>query len=119
MAEVQIENKGRGRPKKANNKRPIEITPPVVPANPLQLIHLETNEEGESTAKRGRGRPKGSTKPNQFSKKPPVPGRGRGRPKGSTKPNQFSNQPPVPGRVRGRPKNNEDEEVIKSSEVEI
>lgn len=81
MAEAQIEKKGRGRPTKANNKRPIEIALQVVPATPLQLIHQEADEAGESPAKRGRGRPKGSTKSNPFSKKPPVPGRGRGRPK--------------------------------------
>ena len=52
---------------------------------PKEKLAPAEGESGEPVVKRGRGRPKGSTKKKDAPTKPTGPKRPRGRPKGSVK----------------------------------
>lgn len=75
MPEVEApEKRKRGRPRKE----------PATPAASADALSTE-KESAEPVVKRGRGRPKGSTKKKDADPKPAGPKRPRGRPKGSVK----------------------------------
>lgn len=75
MPEMEApEKRKRGRPRKA----------PATPAASADALSTE-KESAEPVVKRGRGRPKGSTKKKDADPKPAGPKRPRGRPKGSVK----------------------------------
>ena len=76
MPEMEApEKRKRGRPRKE----------PAAPAAGSVEGPAKEKESAEPVVKRGRGRPKGSTKKKDTDPKPAGPKRPRGRPKGSIK----------------------------------
>jgi len=70
----------------------------------IQEKMADSDSGGDAPVKRGRGRPKGTTKSGEpYVPKEKVPGRGRGRPKGAVAKSPKKPKAAPSGKGRGRP----------------